>query len=58
MYAAFAGKLKGIDKAVNDPFYGFNEGSTHVWDPDGKADTFYQFGGPMLGLIQDHGYSQ
>jgi pimeloyl-ACP methyl ester carboxylesterase len=52
----WAGGLSGIDNAVNDPFYGFNNGSTHVWNLQDEDDRYYQFGGPMLGLIQDHKY--
>jgi pimeloyl-ACP methyl ester carboxylesterase len=52
----WAGGLSGIDSVVNDPFYGFNNGSTHVWNLQDEDDRYYQFGGPMLGLIQDHKY--
>ena len=43
----WAGGLSGIDNAVNDPFYGFNNGSTHVWNLQDEDDRYYQFGGPM-----------
>ena len=50
----FAGS--GVDKAVDDPFYGFNEGSVHV-RVDGSGDPrFHQFESPMLRLIMDEGY--
>ncbi|GIF63125.1 hypothetical protein Ais01nite_11600 [Asanoa ishikariensis] len=50
----FAGS--GIDKAVEDPFYGFNEGSVHV-RVDGFGDPqFYQFESPMLRLMIDENY--
>ncbi|MEV4538622.1 hypothetical protein AB0J82_33065 [Asanoa sp. NPDC049518] len=50
----FAGS--GIDKAVEDPFYGFNEGSVHV-RVDGFGDPqFYQFESPMLRLMIDESY--
>lgn len=50
----FAGS--GIDKAVEDPFYGFNEGSVHV-RVDGFGDPrFYQFESPMLRLMIDEDY--
>jgi pimeloyl-ACP methyl ester carboxylesterase len=52
----YAGGTRGIDKQVDDPFYGFNTGSTHV-RTDGQGDPrFYQFESPMLRLINDEGY--
>ena len=49
----YAGPTAGIDSQVDDPFYGFNKGATHV-RVDGDGDpTFYQFEGPMLRLITD-----
>src|SRR6476469_1202479 len=52
----FAGGTPGIDKAVTDPFYGFNEGSTHVRVGSGDDPLFYQFEGPLLRLHTDEGY--
>ncbi|SHN32664.1 esterase/lipase family protein [Actinacidiphila paucisporea] len=52
----FAGGTPGIDKAVTDPFYGFNEGSTHVRVGSGDEPHFYQFEGPLLRLHTDEGY--
>ncbi|MFG1809595.1 esterase/lipase family protein [Streptomyces sp. NPDC049040] len=52
----FAGSAPGIDKAVTDPFYGFNEGSTHVRVGSGDDPLFYQFEGPLLRLHTDEGY--
>jgi hypothetical protein len=52
----YAGPTAGIDVAVDDPFYGFNSGATHV-RVDGDGDpTFYQFEGPLLRLMTDEGY--
>jgi hypothetical protein len=52
----FAGKPTGIDRAIDDPLYGFNEGSVHV-RVDGHAQPqFYQFEGPLLRLIRDKKY--
>jgi len=46
----------GIDKAVEDPFYGFNQGSVHV-RVDGLGDPrFHQFESPMLRLMIDESY--
>ncbi len=52
----YAGGTSGIDKQVDDPFYGFNAGSTHV-RVGGKGDpVFYQFESPLLRLMVDRGY--
>lgn len=52
----FAGGTSGIDKAVDDPFYGFNEGSTHVRLGGHGNPRFHQFESPLLRLMIDHGY--
>ncbi|AUZ88025.1 hypothetical protein CVO76_10600 [Arthrobacter agilis] len=52
----FAGGTRGIDKAVDDPFYGFNEGSTHVRVGAHGNALFYQFESPLLRLMMDYGY--
>ena len=52
----FAGDTSGINKAVADPFYGFNEGSTHVRVGGDGEPTFYQFESPLLRLHLDEGY--
>jgi hypothetical protein len=52
----FAGMTGGINQAVDDPFYGFNAGSTHVRVGGGGEPHFYQFEGPLLRLIEDEGY--
>ncbi|MEV2211618.1 alpha/beta fold hydrolase [Streptomyces sp. NPDC050997] len=52
----FAGGQNGVNNVVMDPFYGFNEGSTHIRiGPDNKPD-FYQFESPLLRLHVDEGY--
>ncbi|MEV6114030.1 hypothetical protein AB0L59_16325 [Streptomyces sp. NPDC052109] len=52
----YAGGTAGIDKAVTDPFYGFNQGSTHIRiGPDDKP-CFYEFESPLLRLHLDEGY--
>jgi pimeloyl-ACP methyl ester carboxylesterase len=52
----FAGGTRGINKAVDDPFYGFNEGSTHV-RVGGEGDPiFYQFESPLVRLVTEMGY--
>ncbi|MGY1581198.1 alpha/beta fold hydrolase [Streptomyces sp. MN13] len=52
----FAGDTSGINKVVTDPFYGFNEGSTHVRVGPGEKPTFHQFESPLLRLHLDDGY--
>jgi pimeloyl-ACP methyl ester carboxylesterase len=52
----FAGGTSGIDRAVDDPLYGFNEGSVHVRVGDSPDPVFYQFESPLLRLIEDDGY--
>lgn len=52
----FAGGAGAINNAVDDPFYGFSQGSVHVRaDGNGRA-KFHQFESPMLRLITDHKY--
>jgi pimeloyl-ACP methyl ester carboxylesterase len=53
-YAAFQSE---INATVDDPFYGFNLGSTHIRvGPKGSPERFY-FEGPLVRLITDYGYS-
>lgn len=52
----FAGGTTGIDHAVDDPFYGFNEGSTHVRLGAHGNPRFHQFESPLLRLMLDHDY--
>lgn len=53
----FAGGTGGINKAVDDPFYGFNLGSTHVRVGGSGDPIFYQFESPLLRLVTDMHYS-
>jgi len=52
----YAGATSGIDSQVDDPFYGFNLGATHVRVGGDGDPMFYQFEGPMLRLITDENY--
>ncbi|RNG26484.1 esterase/lipase family protein [Streptomyces botrytidirepellens] len=52
----FAGDTAGIDKVVADPFYGFNEGSTHIRIGPDDEPCFYQFESPLLRLHLDERY--
>ena len=52
----FAGGGSAINNAVDDPFYGFSQGSVQVRADSGGSAKFHQFESPMLRLITDHGY--
>jgi hypothetical protein len=52
----YAGPTSGIDTQVDDPFYGFNRGATHVRVGGDGDPMFYQFEGPMLRLMIDEQY--
>src|SRR3954470_9992301 len=52
----FAGSTSGINEAVDDPFYGFNEGATHVRVGGDGEPHFYQFESPMIRLLMDYHY--
>ncbi|WP_432825843.1 esterase/lipase family protein [Dactylosporangium sp. CA-092794] len=53
----YAGPPRGIDKQVDDPFYGFNAGATHVRMNSDRDPRFYQFESPILRLMTDEGYT-
>ena len=52
----FAGNGSAINSAVDDPFYGFSQGSVHVRSDSRGRAQFHQFESPMLRLITDHKY--
>ena len=52
----FAGGAAGINEQTEDPFYGFNAGSTHVRVGANGDAAFYQFESPLLRLMIDHDY--
>lgn len=52
----FAGGTQGIDKQVDDPFYGFNDGSTHIRVGSDDTPQYYQFESPLLRLFAEDGY--
>jgi hypothetical protein len=53
----YAGTQGEVEQTVDDPFYGFNVGSTHVRvDEQGRAD-FYVFESPFVRLLTDHAYA-
>lgn len=52
----FAGGTSSINLATDDPFYGFNLGSTHVRVGRNGDPFFYQFESPLLRLMIEHQY--
>lgn len=52
----YAGPPSGVDKQVDDPFYGLNSGATHIRVGSEGTPRFYQFEGPLLRLMSDEGY--
>jgi hypothetical protein len=54
----YAGLQNEVEEAVDDPFCGFNTGSTHVRQDDSGEPEFYVFESPLIRLISDHGYAQ
>ncbi len=52
----FGGGQSGINRAVEDPFYGFNEGSTHIRVGAKGLPRFHQYEGPMLRLMLEEEY--
>ncbi|MFG3118122.1 esterase/lipase family protein [Streptomyces sp. NPDC048197] len=52
----YAGPPSGVDKQVDDPFYGLNSGATHIRVDGDGAPRFYQFEGPLLRLMIDEDY--
>jgi hypothetical protein len=54
----YAGLQGEVEQAVDDPFCGFNTGSTHVRQDDAGDPEFYVFESPLIRLISDHGYAE
>jgi len=52
----YAGPTAGINAQVDDPFYGFNSGSTHIRVAGDGNPAFYQFEGPLVRLMGDEQY--
>jgi pimeloyl-ACP methyl ester carboxylesterase len=54
----YAGNQADVEETVDDPFYGFNLGSTHVrQDQTGNA-AFFAFQSPFVRLARNHGYTE
>jgi hypothetical protein len=52
----YAGTQGEVESTVDDPYYGFNLGSTHV-HPDGQGSAmFFAFESPIVRLMKDWGY--
>ena len=53
----YAGTRGDVEETVDDLFYGFNLGSTHIRvDEQGPAE-FYAFESPFVRLMTEHGYT-
>jgi len=53
----YAGTQTDVEETVDDPFYGFNLGSTHIRaDSEGEAQ-FYAFESPFVRLLTEHDYT-
>ena len=52
----YAGTTDSINAMVNDPFYGFNTGATHVRVNGDGDPAYYQFEGPLLRLLIEEHY--
>jgi hypothetical protein len=54
----YAGTQSDVEETTDDPFCGFNLGSTHIrLDVNGDAD-FFAFESPLVRLMSDHGYRE
>lgn len=52
----YAGTQKEVEQAVDDPFYGFNSGSSHIRVDEKENPQKFFFESPLLRLMTDHGY--
>ncbi|MEH2288619.1 esterase/lipase family protein [Nostoc sp.] len=52
----YAGTPKDVEQTVDDPFYGFNSGSTHIRVDENENPRKFFFESPLLRLMTDHGY--
>ncbi|MEH2120414.1 alpha/beta fold hydrolase [Nostoc sp.] len=52
----YAGTQKDVEQTVDDPFYGFNSGSTHIRVDEEENPHKFFFESPLLRLMTDHGY--
>lgn len=54
----YAGTQDDVEETVDDPFYGFNLGSTHVRIGPQGDPQFFAFAGPLLRLITERNYTR
>ncbi len=52
----YAGTQGDVERSVDDTFYGFNEGSTHIRIGSRDNAQFFAFESPLVRLMTDHGY--
>ncbi|MFK0734882.1 MAG: alpha/beta hydrolase [Gloeotrichia echinulata HAB0833] len=52
----YAGTQNDVETGVDDPFYGFNSGSSHVRVGEKGDPQKFFFESPLLRLMTDHGY--
>jgi pimeloyl-ACP methyl ester carboxylesterase len=52
----YAGMQNAVETTVDDPFYGFNSGSTHVRIGPRNEAVFFAFESPVVRLMGDHEY--
>ena len=53
----YAGTQGDVEETVDDPFYGFNLGSTHIRMDEQGLPEFYAFESPFVRLMTEHGYT-
>jgi hypothetical protein len=56
MFAPMPGTQGDVEETVDDPFYGFNIGSTHVRVDDQGLASVCAFESPFVRLMSEHGY--
>ncbi|MGE0274120.1 MAG: esterase/lipase family protein [Nitrospiraceae bacterium] len=52
----YAGTQNEVEDTVDDPFYGFNKGATHIRVGPAGDPQFFAFESPLVRLMSDHGY--
>jgi len=54
----YAGTQREVESTVDDPFYGFNLGSTHIRLNERGDASFFAFESPLVRLMSDHTYHE
>jgi pimeloyl-ACP methyl ester carboxylesterase len=54
----YAGTQADVEETVDDPFYGFNVGSTHIRQDQTGSAVYFAFQSPFVRLARDHGYNE